>query len=115
MGVERGSNDNDRITNVFWLVEKIKGQLTEFGELRENIRRDIESMVKLRPSLEEQKKNLQDALEEERKKSAQIEDLIPKLERQKEKLQNDIKQEREEISQINHQLKFLSQVETRKT
>ena len=114
MGTDRDLNDEDRTTDVFWLVERIKGQLTEFGELRDRIRVNIESMVKLIPSLEEQKKNLQDTLEEERKKTAQIEVLVPKLKKQKEKLQEDIRKKKEMISQINSQLGFLSQAKTGK-
>lgn len=114
MDMERGSNEEDRTAEVFWLVEKIKGQLGEFEELRESIRRDIESMVRLIPGLEEQRKNLRITLEEESQKIAQIEDLIPKLESQKKKLQDEMRQKQEEISRIDDQLEFLSKVETRK-
>jgi len=115
LGTKRGVKDEDSVTDVFWLVENIKGQLSEFEELRESIRRHVGSMVKLIPSLEDQKRDMQIALEEEREKAAQIEDLIPKLEGQREKLQDDVKKMQEEISRIEHQLGFFSQLETRRT
>ena len=115
LGTKSGVKDEDSITDVFWLVENIKGQLSEFEELRESIRRHIGSMVRLIPSLEDQKRNMQIALEEEKEKAAQIEDLIPKLEGQREKLQDDVKKMQEEISRIEDQLGFFSQLETRRT
>lgn len=114
LGMERGSDEKDRTAEVFWLVEKIKEQLGEFEELRESIRRDIGSMVRLIPGLEEQRKNLRITLEEESQKIVQIEDLIPRLESQKKKLQDEMRQKQDEISRIDDQLEFLSKVETRK-
>lgn len=114
LAVDRGSNEKDGITDVFWLVEKIKVQLSEFAELRERIRANIESMVNLVPSLEEEKRNLQNALVDEREKIIQMEDLIPKLESQKEDLQDEIERKQGRMSRIDDQLRLLSRAKTRK-
>lgn len=114
MGTQGDSNERDRTDDVFWLVEKIKAQLSEFEELRESIRSSVGLMVKLIPGLEEQKRILQTDLEEESKKTAQIEELIPRLERQREELQQEMRQKQEEISRVDDQLKFFLQMRMRK-
>ncbi len=114
MAVDRGSNEKDRITDVFWLVEKIKVQLSEFAELRGRIRANIESMVDLVPSLEEEKRSLQNALVDEREKIVQMEDLIPKLESQRKDLRDEVKRKQERLSRIDNQLRLLSRAKTRK-
>lgn len=114
MAVDRGSNEKDGITDVFWLVEKIKVQLSDFAELRGRIRANIESMVNLVPSLEEEKRKLQNALVDEREKIVQMEDLIPKLESQKKDLKDEIERKQERISRIDGQLRLLSRAKTPK-
>lgn len=108
MEEDKGSGQSSSIPGVPEVVKRLKDQLDEFEKLREGIRASIESAAKLVPSLEREKKVLEEDVHVKGEKIAQVKNLILRLEKEKEKLQEDMQQKQEQISKINDQIKMIS-------
>ena len=108
MGAGEGSEERASISDILEMIEKLKGQLDEFEKLKERIEASVESAGKLMPSLEEEKRRLEEDMRGKRQKIEEMDKMIVKLEDKKTELDKDIKRSKEQVSQIDDQLEFIS-------
>lgn len=98
------------ISHIFRTVEELRVQLQDFERMREETRTTIESVVKLIPSLEDERSRLQEDLELIKEKIARADCSIRDLENEERKIQEDIRLDQDRISHIDGQMRALSRM-----
>ena len=101
--LERGMSDA-----ASGLFKKLKDQLDELDKFREAVEANTKSAVSLVPSLEENKKRLQDEMKAHREKIEDIKKSISRLENRMTGLGEDIRRKEHQVEEIEDRLAFLS-------
>lgn len=93
-------------TEVLGTFRDLKDGLDQFERIREELRKQIESTLKLLPELNEEKERLEKEVHRKQEKITKITNLIPNLERKKVDMHEEIirkQEEKERIEKYIHQ------------
>lgn len=96
--------DLEEDLDVLKILENLKDELKEFENIREGIKKRIESTTELVPNLKEKREQLEQQNQQKNDQLQEIKDLIPKLRSKKDNLEAQVLKKQEEIQLLQKEI-----------